>query len=136
MKLVQSIIATVTLLTLFAAMGLLSASPHAAESPSKQLRHVVLVKFKDSATPEQVKEAEKLFAGLKGQIDEIEDFEWGTNNSPEGLSQDFTHCFLVTFKSEEARDAYLPHKAHLAFVEKVKPLFDKVLVVDYWAAKP
>ena len=72
-------------------------------------------------------------AAVSYQIKEIEDFEWGTDNSPEKISQGYTHCFLVTFKSEADRDAYLPHKAHQAFVTAVKPLFDKVLVVDYWA---
>lgn len=63
----------------------------------------------------------------------IQEFEWGTDNSPEGLAQGFSHCFLVTLKSEKDRDAYLPHAAHQKFVEKMKPLLDKALVVDYWA---
>lgn len=135
MKIQQRVTAFAVLLAVTAVIGTMANTPQAAEKSDKLLRHVVLVKFKDSATAEQVKEAEQLFVGLKKQIDEIEDFEWGTNDSPEGLSQGFTHCFLVTFKTEEDRNAYLPHKAHLAFVEQARPLFDKVLVVDYWAAK-
>lgn len=127
-------IAVITMiLAISTIVGTRSESPLAADAPAKLLRHVVLVKFVDGAKPEQIAEAEKLFAGLKDQIQEIEDFEWGTDNSPEKISQGYTHCFLVTFKSEADRDAYLPHKAHQAFVTKVKPLFDKVLVVDYWA---
>jgi hypothetical protein len=56
-----------------------------------------------------------------------------TDNSPEGLAQGFTHCFLVTFQSTADRDAYLPHAAHQAFVAKIKPVLEKALVVDYWA---
>lgn len=106
---------------------------HEAAEESKVLRHVVLFKFKDSVTADQVAGIEQAFAALKGQISEIQDFEWGTDNSPEGLAQGFTHCFLVTFRSEQDRDAYLPHAAHQKFVDKVKPLLDKALVVDYWA---
>jgi hypothetical protein len=69
---------------------------------------------------------------LPSKIKEIHAFEWGTDNSPEGKAQGFTHCFFVTFKSEKDRDAYLPHEAHLAFIKVAGPHIDKVLVVDYW----
>jgi hypothetical protein len=107
-----------------------------ADEPSaKLLRHVVLFKFKDSSTPDQVQTVVDAFRQLPGKIDEIADFEFGTNNSPEGLNDGFTHCFLVTFKSEKGRDAYLPHQAHQDFVSVLRPHLDKVLVVDYWAGK-
>jgi Stress responsive A/B Barrel Domain len=107
----------------------------AAPPPEKILRHVVLFKFKDGTTPEQVREIEQAFAGLKNKMPElIRDFEYGTNNSPEGLNQGLTHCFIVTFATEKDRDAYLPHPEHQAFVEKyAKPFVDKVTVFDYRA---
>ncbi|MDO1502682.1 Dabb family protein [Winogradskyella maritima] len=39
----------------------------------------------------------------------MQGYEWGTNNSPEGLDKGFTHAFFLTFKSEEDRAIYLPH---------------------------
>ena len=96
------------------------------------LRHVVLFKFKDSSTPEQIKEVEDAFLALPSKIKEIKSLEWGTNNSPEGLNDGFTHCFFVTFDSEEDRAAYLPHPDHKAFGEVLGPHLDKVLVVDYF----
>ncbi|CAG5074886.1 hypothetical protein DYBT9623_05523 [Dyadobacter sp. CECT 9623] len=98
----------------------------------KMLRHVVLFKFKDSATPAQVKEVEEAFKALPSKIKEIKGLEWGTNNSPEGLSQGFTHVFFVTFDSEAGREVYLPHPDHKAFGKVLGPHLDKVLVVDYW----
>ncbi|MCE7044303.1 Dabb family protein [Dyadobacter sp. CY312] len=100
--------------------------------PKKMLRHVVLFKFKDSATPAQVKEVEDAFRALPSKIKEVKGFEWGNENSPEGLSQGFTHIFFVTFNSEEDRAVYLPHPEHKAFVKVLEPHLDKVLVVDYW----
>jgi hypothetical protein len=97
------------------------------------LRHVVLFKFKDSSTQEDIKKIEDAFRALPAQIIEIKDFEWGTNNSPEGLSEGFTHCFLVTFSSEKDRDNYLPHPAHRAFVNMATPHIEKALVIDFWA---
>lgn len=99
----------------------------------KRLRHVVLFKFKDTSTEQQVQTVVDAFAALPQQIDVIKEFEYGTNNSPEGLDDGLTHCFLVTFDSEKGRDIYLPHPAHKAFVEILRPHLDRVLVVDYWA---
>lgn len=100
---------------------------------SKMLRHVVLFSFKPTSSASDVRSVEDAFRKLPSQIAEIKGFEWGTNNSPEGINQGFTHCFLVSFTSENDRAVYLPHPAHQAFVEVLKPHLDKVLVVDYWA---
>ncbi len=97
------------------------------------LRHVVLFNFNESADYEKIEEIETAFAALQGKIPSIKDFEWGVNNSPEGLDKGFTHCFLVTFGSEEDREKYLPHPDHLAFVKLIGPYVEDVTVIDYWA---
>ena len=99
---------------------------------TKVLRHVVLFKFKDGTTDEQLGQVVAAFRDLKNKIDVIEDFEYGTDVSVENKAQGFTHCFFVTFRDEKARDAYLPHPDHQAFGTLVRPHLDKVLVVDYW----
>lgn len=101
----------------------------------KLLRHVVLLKFKDASTPADIKKVETAFKNLPSKIKAISGFEWGTNNSPENLNQGFTHCFFVSFKTEKDRETYLPHPDHKAFVDVLTPHLDKVLVIDYWAAK-
>ncbi len=100
-----------------------------------KLRHVVMFKFKDGAPAEEVKKIEDAFRALPSKVPEVVDFEWGTNNSPEGLADGFTHCFLVTFNDEKGREVYLPHPAHQEFVALLKPQIDKVLVIDYVAAE-
>ncbi len=103
------------------------------EEPQKLLRHVVLFQFTDSATEEIVTQIEQAFAALPEKIPAIHSFEWGVNNSPEGLDKGLTHCFLVTFLSEQDRETYLPHPDHQAFVKLVGPYVKDVTVVDYWA---
>jgi hypothetical protein len=115
-----------TLLLLF----FMNASSANAEAP---YRHVVLFKFKDSATPEQVKGVEEAFKALPQQIDTIVDFEWGTNVSPEGKDDGFTHCFFVTFKDKAGLEVYLPHPDHKAFGSRLREILEKVLVIDYVA---
>ncbi len=97
-----------------------------------QLRHVVLFKFKDTTTPEDIKKVEDAFAALPTKIPQIKSYEWGLNNSPEGLNKGFTHCFFLTFDSEADRAIYLPHPDHKAFGELLGPFLDDVCVVDYW----
>lgn len=99
----------------------------------KQLRHVVLFKFKKEAPPEAIKIIEDSFIGLSSRIKTIQGFEWGLNNSSEGLDKGLTHCFFVTFNSEKDRDEYLPHPAHQEFVTILKPHLEDAVVVDYWA---
>ena len=122
-------------LLLFASMLLFGSMAFVSPenpAPKKMLRHVVLFKFKDSSTPAQVKEVEDAFRALPSKIKQIKSLEWGTNNSPEGLNQGFTHAFFVTFESEADRAIYLPHPDHKAFGKVLGPHLDKVLVVDYW----
>ena len=106
----------------------------AEEKPAKMLRHIVMFQFKESSSKEDVQKVVDAFRSLKNSIPQVAAFEYGTNNSPEGLANGFTHCFLVTFKSEADRDVYLPHPKHKEFVEVLKPHLDKVQVFDYWAA--
>jgi hypothetical protein len=106
-----------------------------APVPKKQLRHVVLFKFIESATEEDIALVEKAFTALPAKIPEIRDFEWGTNNSPEGLDKGYSHCFLLTFDSEADRAVYLPHPDHKALGDVLSPYIEDVLVVDYWVAE-
>lgn len=98
---------------------------------SKGVRHVVLFKFKDTTSAQQIKAVEQAFAALPSKIKTITGYEWGTNMSPENLAQGFTHCFLVSFKDAADRDAYLPHPAHKEFVKVLGTSAEKVLVIDF-----
>lgn len=100
---------------------------------NETLRHIVLFKFKATSKAVDIQKIENAFIALPTKIKEIKDFEWGLNNSPEGLDKGFTHCFLVTFESEADRATYLPHPDHLAFVALLDGHVDDVLVLDYWS---
>ena len=96
------------------------------------LRHVVMLGWKDGTDTSQVNKIVAAFKELPSKISLIKSFEWGINNSPEGLSNGLTHCFLVTFTSTADRDAYLVHPAHKEFVSLLKPAPEKITVMDYW----
>jgi hypothetical protein len=95
-------------------------------------RHVVLFKFKPTASSDSVAAIESAFGALAAELPFVKGFEWGRNSSPEGLDEGFTHCFIVTFEGPQDRDAYLPHPAHQAFCRRyLDPALEKVCVVDF-----
>ena len=109
-----------------------SKTAPSAKKPVQVLRHVVMLKFKDGISNQQIRQVENDFCALPSKVDTVYDFEWGTDVSVENLSGGFTHCFVVTFRSEADRAKYLPHPAHKQFADSLGLYIDKVLVVDYW----
>ena len=109
--------------------GMISAQQ---TNQQRLLRHVVMFGWNDGTDTASIKKIVAAFKELPSKISEIKSFEWGTNNSPEGLNNGLTHCFFVTFGSQADRDAYLVHPAHKAFVGILKPAPSKVTVLDYW----
>jgi hypothetical protein len=124
-----------TLLLSLLALVLPCLSVPAADAAGKsgRLLHVVSIKFKPSATPQQITEVVDAFRDLKKKVPSIQQLEWGTNVSPEKHDKGFTHGFILSFKSEADRDAYLVHPEHKAFGKRLGPLMDDVFVIDYWA---
>lgn len=104
-------------------------------SKNQVLKHVVSFQFKDEITKERQVQALEDFMALKEQIPEIQSFEGGKDVSVEGLNKGMTHCFILTFKDEAARDIYIPHPAHIKLADKNKPLMKDILVVDVWVTE-
>ena len=97
------------------------------------LRHVVLFAFRDDASQDAVDAVVADFGRLPAEIPGIAAFEWGSNVSPEGLNNGFTHCFTLTFAGAAERDAYLVHPAHQRFVSTLGSCLERSLVLDYFA---
>jgi hypothetical protein len=99
----------------------------------ESVRHIVIFKFQPDASQEKINRLTQAFRSLQNKIPGIINFEHGINNSPEGLNQGFTHIYLLTFDSVEARDTYLPHPAHQQFGKLAGELgiIEQVFVVDY-----
>lgn len=115
--------------TIFSLLAIANVA-HAEEEP---VRHIVVFKYEDGATEDQITRVTEAFRGLQDKISGIVSFEHGVNNSPEDLNKGFTHVYVVTFDDEEARDEYLPHPAHKKFVELMEELdiLEDVFVIDY-----
>ncbi len=96
-----------------------------------KVKHIALLKFKESTSTEQI---DKIFAEIMDiteTIPGIEDYVSGSNCSPEGLNQGYTHGFIMTFTDAAARDAYLPHPEHERVKALILPRTDSVAVFDF-----
>ena len=96
-----------------------------------RVKHIALVQFKADTTPEQIDQVFSALLDLSESIPGVEDFISGPNNSPESLAGGHTHAFVMTLTDAAARDAYLTHAEHQAFVAWALPLIEKVTVVDF-----
>jgi hypothetical protein len=117
-------------------IGVASSARAEQGKPGQVLKHVVMYKFKEECTPEQVQQVIDAFAGLPKKVDTILGFERGTNVSQEGKSEGLTHCFVVTFRDVEGLNTYLKHPAHDDYVKVVRDKREKVVVFDYWTDSP
>ena len=95
------------------------------------IRHILLIKFKQSVELFQINEIQNLFESLTTKIEGVVSVEWGLNNSPENKNQGYTHSVLMTFANEEGRQNYLQHPEHEALKKVFKPLLDDLLAFDY-----
>lgn len=120
--------AYVVLLAVFSAVPLFAQG-----SSDEPVRHVVAFKYKADATADQIGRVTEAFRALQDKIPGIVAFEYGTNQSPEGHDDGFTHLYLVTFESAAARDAYLPHPEHEKFGALLGELdiLEDIFVIDY-----
>ena len=96
------------------------------------IKHIVLLKLKEGVTSEQTDAVLRGLRGLQTKLEGIVEVTGGPNNSPEGKSHGYGWGFAMTFQTEAARDAYLPHPDHKAVsAETIRPIVEDVLVFDY-----
>ncbi|MGA0899828.1 MAG: Dabb family protein [Luteolibacter sp.] len=98
------------------------------------VRHFGVFQFKPEITPEQIEHCFAELCGMVGKIPGLLDIEHGPYQSEEGLNEDFTHGFIMTFDSLKSRDAYLPHPIHEAVKDVVVPCLERVVVFDFEVA--
>ncbi|PIJ48602.1 stress protein [Erwinia sp. OLTSP20] len=95
------------------------------------IRHILFIAFTDAATQQQIQSVKRAFLNIPQQVEGVCRVEWGVNNSPEGMHAGFSHCVLMTFRDQNARQRYLPHPAHDALKAIFTPVLHDIVVLDY-----
>lgn len=78
------------------------------------IRHVVLVRVRESVASADIRSIFAALAALKPSLPGMVSFACGANVSPEGLAHGHTHAFTIDFVDAAARDAYLALPDHEA----------------------
>ena len=95
------------------------------------VRHFGVFEFNEDVTPDQIDECFREMHAMVGEIPGLLSMEHGPYKSDEGLSDGYTHGFIMTFDSAESRDAYLPHPFHMERVNLVQPRLKRLVVFDF-----
>ena len=96
-----------------------------------QVKHFGVFRFRAGTTAQQIENCFAEMHVMVGKIPGLLDMIHGEYDSAEGLNDDFTHGFIMTFDSPQSRDAYLPHPVHEAVKDVVVPCLERVIVFDF-----
>ncbi|ATL46673.1 transcription-repair coupling factor [Chitinophaga caeni] len=98
---------------------------------AKKFVHVVNFYLKPGLSAAEVKDFESGVSSL-GTIAEIKEFNVGKPASTDRpvIDKSYSYCLLTVFNNQADHDTYQVHPTHLAFVEKCKNYWDKVVIFD------
>jgi hypothetical protein len=96
-----------------------------------KVKHIVLLKFKEGTTEEQIGKFFEDVLDLSETVPGIDDYVSGNNCSLEGRNQGLTHGFIMTFSDLAARDAYIVHPEHERFKTTAMGEVETILVFDF-----
>ncbi|BAT78328.1 hypothetical protein LR48_Vigan561s002800 [Vigna angularis] len=100
----------------------------------KEVRLVILAKFKEDATAEKIEEAITEYAKLVDVIPAMNSFHWGNDESEKvnlHLHEGYTHIFESSFDSIEGVQEYEDHPDHAVFEKLLLSCTEKLLAFTY-----
>ena len=94
------------------------------------IEHILLIRWKEDASPEAIENAVAEMRQLKSKIPGIVDLSCGTNFSD--WAKGYTHGLVVRFTDRAALEAYGTHPDHQRVVQTViTPIRADILSLDY-----
>ncbi|KAL0393347.1 UNVERIFIED_CONTAM: Stress-response A/B barrel domain-containing protein HS1 [Sesamum radiatum] len=95
-----------------------------------EVKHMLLAKFKEEVSEQQIEECIKQYANLVDLIPSMKSFRWGRDVSQENLHQGITHVLSPHSKARKEY-RYLSHPDHEAYGNILRPLLEIAITVDY-----
>jgi len=93
------------------------------------LTHIVLFKFKPETSQDQIDRLIEGLGGLPAQIDEIQEFRFGSDVIRSERSYDLG--LISSFADLDAMQRYQVHPEHQKVVALVKEIANSVVAVDF-----
>ena len=94
--------------------------------------HVVMMKFKDNTSEDQITEIEQGLEALPDRIHEIQSYEFGRDVVRSGRSYDF--ALVSVFANLDTLKHYQEHPEHLKVLTKIRAACADIRAVDYETA--
>ena len=92
------------------------------------IKHLVLAKFKQNVTKEQIAELLKSTAALPSTIPEIKRYDFGRDMRPE---RSFDFALVSEFSDVEALERYKIQKDHAEVARYIRSLSEDIRIVDF-----
>jgi len=95
------------------------------------LRHVVMMKFKKGLDAKKIgDELQCKLVDLAGQVASLKTIEAGLNVNETDSAYDFV--VIIDFDDDDALKHYRSHPHHVAILERMKEVVEKLAVVDFY----
>ena len=95
-----------------------------------EIIHVVLIRWSPSAPDDLADRVDRAVRGVREAVAGVVEVSHGPNVSVENLERGYEYGLYVRFADASARDAYLPHPAHLPLAELITTHAASFVVVD------
>ncbi|XP_057771294.1 stress-response A/B barrel domain-containing protein HS1-like [Salvia miltiorrhiza] len=105
------------------------------EESKREVKHIVLAKFKEGLSKEEIEECIKQFANLVDLVPSMKAFKWGKELSIINFHQGFTHVFESIFETTKGVEDYLSDQNHVDYGNFLMPQLDKFLIIDFEPTK-
>ncbi|EIO5156108.1 Dabb family protein [Salmonella enterica] len=95
------------------------------------IRHILFITFNDDVLLGEIEVVRWIFLRIPKLVEGVTRVEWGINDNSENKSAGHTHCVLMTFADDAARQYYLPHPVHQALKSIFCPALRDIVVFDF-----
>ena len=95
------------------------------------IKHLGLLQFKKEISESQIETCFLELDSLADAIPGLLEITHGPYIGTEGLNENFSHGFIMTFADQAALEAYLPHPEHEKVKAIVLPCIQKLIVFDF-----
>lgn len=125
---------TITLLVLCAILNVPVDAQETKSTDPERVVHVVLFKFKEQTTKEQILTLKNEIFKQKGNVAGLLEISFGEDFT--GRSKEYTHAEVAVFEDRKSLEGFNKSAYHQQLIAThIKPILEEILVLDYQQIK-
>lgn len=115
---------------LFTGMSIPANAQNVKKTGKEKVVHIVLFKFKEGTTVEQIQNLKSEILKQKGTISGLLEISFGEDFT--GRAKGFTHAEVAVFKDRKSLEDFNVSEYHKQLIATyIKPVLEDILVLDY-----